>query len=340
MRQAFRWMRVGIGLSLTGLFLGLAVRHIRFAGLAATLKQVQWSWLGIALTSLVCGYTTRIYRWWWMLRSINPAVQFRSCVWPLIVGFAVNNVAPFRAGDAFRIVGFREQLDTPAVRLLGSLLIERMLDLTLLLAFFLTGIAVLWSDGSAAPYLRTAIVVVGLGLLAWLVLLCMGGRLERWVLRACDARYLNARGWASAARSHTQNLFVALNIVRSPPRALQLLILSAWVWGFEGLVFAAVARSLHYEGGAFGPWFALATGSLSTLVPSSPGYVGTFDFFTISGLTAFGASAAVAATTAFLVHGVLWFPLTAAGGAYFLLTGLRGRGPESLTTLTRAQEKL
>lgn len=282
----------------------------------------------------------RIYRWWWMLRLRNPAVKLNACAWPLIVCFAVNNVVPLRAGDALRVVGFTEQLGTPAVWLLGSLLIERILDLTILLVFFLAGIAILSGDGNPVPYLRTAVVVGALGILAWALLLSMGDRLERLLLKACNAKPIVSRGWAPVLKTHGQQLFMALNIVRSPGRALRLLAMTVVVWTFEGLIFTAVASSLHYEGRTYGPWFALATGSLSTMVPSSPGYVGTFDFFTISALTAFGADPSLAAATAFIVHAVLWLPLTCAGFIYFAVSSLGGQGLNFAERFARAQEKM
>jgi uncharacterized membrane protein YbhN (UPF0104 family) len=83
-------------------------------------------------------------------------------------------------------------------------------------------------------------------------------------------------------------------------------------------MYAAVAWSLHAAVAPFGPWFATATGTLATLLPSSPGYVGTFDYFAMLGLTAYGASRSVAAAFALLVHLVLWVPVTVIGGIMLL----------------------
>jgi hypothetical protein len=59
-------------------------------------------------------------------------------------------------------------------------------------------------------------------------------------------------------------------------------------------------------------------GTLSTMIPSSPGYLGTFDFFKAQGLSAHDASPPLAVA----------FALTASGLAYLLWQGrrlLRGR---------------
>ena len=70
-------------------------------------------------------------------------------------------------------------------------------------------------------------------------------------------------------------------------------------------------------------------------MPSSPGFVGTFDYFTISGLTAYGASAAVATAAAFIIHIVLWLPLTAAGMGYLLFVSLKGHWGRNVTGETQ-----
>ncbi|KPK48900.1 MAG: hypothetical protein AMS22_14540, partial [Thiotrichales bacterium SG8_50] len=63
--------------------------------------------------------------------------------------------------------------------------------------------------------------------------------------------------------------------------------------------------------------------TLATLIPSSPGYVGTFDYFAAQGIAAYGAAPEVSVAFALTVHAVLWAPLTAAGLVYLVLHGTR-----------------
>ncbi len=120
--------------------------------------------------------------------------------------------------------------------------------------------------------------------------------------------------------------FEALGALQSPVRALQLLALSVLAWALEGAMYASVAWSLHAGVAPFGPWFAASTGTLATLLPSSPGYVGTFDYFAMLGLIAYGANRSVAAAFALLVHLVLWVPVTLVGGIMLLGGSRRERG--------------
>jgi uncharacterized protein (TIRG00374 family) len=317
-------MHFAAGLIITVVCLGLALRHVHVEGVIGAARQAQWPWLALALAALSIDYAVRIYRWWWLLQLCDSDVTLRSCAWPLIASFAVNNVVPFRAGDALRVIGFREQLRSTGTWVLATLLIERMLDLTVLLGFFLLGIAQLGKGPDSALYLRTAIFVCCIAGGAWLALFLMGDRLKEFLLRLRDFKVASLANFVRRAEQPIEQLFLALHVIRAPERILKLIAMSVVVWIGEGEIFVAVCKAVRFDGQSFGPWFALATGSLSTLVPSSPGFVGTFDYFTISGLNAYGTSAAIATAAAFIIHAVLWLPLTVAGMAYLLVASLKG----------------
>jgi uncharacterized membrane protein YbhN (UPF0104 family) len=109
--------------------------------------------------------------------------------------------------------------------------------------------------------------------------------------------------------------------------ATTLLVLSLAAWTMEGLVFAAAATSLGVAHAWLAPWLSLAAATLSTLLPGTPGYVGTFDWFATLGFVAYGVDRSAAAAAAVLVHLLLWVPVTLTGLA---LLGRRGRRPQPL----------
>ena len=335
---ALRWIRVLGGLVIAVFCLWLALKHVQFGALSSAVRNLDWTWLIAACAALTAGYIARIHRWWWMLRLCNPAIQWRACVWPLLCGFAVNNVVPFRAGDALRVVGFQNSLQTPAMAILGSLVVERLLDVTILLAFFLVGMVDLRGTGVNLIYLRTAVLVASVGAIIWLVLLLVGRQAEAFLTRLCRGRLLGKWRLGPAVERSIQQLFKALSIVRLPGAAARLLLISSVVWICEGGVFAAVAASAHFAGRMFGPWFALAAGSLATMIPSSPGYVGTFDFFTSSGFSAYGMARTDAVAAALIVHAVLWLPLTGIGLGYLALASVRSRRNELVARPIRPEE--
>jgi uncharacterized membrane protein YbhN (UPF0104 family) len=68
---------------------------------------------------------------------------------------------------------------------------------------------------------------------------------------------------------------------------------------------------------------ALPVGTLATLIPSTPGYVGTFDYFTVRAMSVLGNSISASTAYALLVHILLWLPPTLIGGLYLLLNPIK-----------------
>jgi len=56
--------------------------------------------------------------------------------------------------------------------------------------------------------------------------------------------------------------------------------------------------------------------NLATTIPSSPGYVGTFDARGMAILATYGVNYEVAQAYTLILHAALWFPITALGTCY------------------------
>jgi uncharacterized membrane protein YbhN (UPF0104 family) len=89
-------------------------------------------------------------------------------------------------------------------------------------------------------------------------------------------------------------------------------------------VFGCVVWALDIPAGWAASGLSLAAATLATLLPSSPGYVGTFDYFAALGLTAHGITPAAATAFALLVHLLLWAPVTLFGLIALILRGPGG----------------
>ena len=60
-----------------------------------------------------------------------------------------------------------------------------------------------------------------------------------------------------------------------------------------------------------------------TMVPGTPGHVGTFDFGAKLGYVSLGMTPETATVAAIIVHAMIWLPITAAGGFWLLAQGHR-----------------
>ena len=320
-----RWLKLSVGLATTAGFVWLLAREVDLDVLGRAFAGLSVSTVLLALAFLAAGWAARIVRWWWMLRALEPTLPLGACAGPFLAGMAVNNVAPFRAGDALRVLGFRRQLRAPAMAVAGTLVVERVLDVAVLTGILFLGLLGLPDGAFPRGFAVAAASLAGAGLAAILVLPLLAPVLGRIRERLPGRRLFAGRRWAQAVSRHGAWLAEALRLVHSRPRMLVLIGLSAVAWACEGAVFATVAAGIGAGAEPMGPWFSLATGTLATAIPSAPGHVGTFDWFAAQGLEAYGASAEVAIAFALTVHAVLWVSSTAAGLFFLLTRGIRPR---------------
>ena len=317
-----RWILAGL---VTLGCLWLLLRSVDLDEVLESLSSISVGWLLLALGVLAVGYSARVIRWWVMLHALDGSIPLRACIWPLICSVAVNNVFPLRAGDVLRVVGFRHALGAPGMRVLGTLILERLLDVgTLLVILAVTLVAL---PAAAVPKTLSWIAVgLTVGLLVLLIGVFFGASLlRRLALAVSNWRPIRQRDIGPIVIASVEELIGALELLRSPGRAAILTLLSLLVWGLEGGMFACVSMGLLSGAHLIGSWFALATGTLATMLPSMPGYLGTFDFFAMQGLVLYGASPASAAAFALSVHAILWVPTTVAGLGYLALHGTGGR---------------
>ena len=100
----------------------------------------------------------------------------------------------------------------------------------------------------------------------------------------------------------------------SNPLALFItLLISVFIWIFEAGLFYFVLLSLNLEATLSLAAFTMALATLSTLLPSSPGYIGPFHLAAFSAITFIGGSAEQAGSYAVLIHAALWIPTTIVG---------------------------
>jgi len=321
--RPLRWPRLALGLAVTAVFAWLAFRGVDWTQARTALAGLAPRWLGAALVALAVDYLLRITRWWRMLVRMGATVPLKRCAAPFLAAIALNNLLPFRAGDVARTVAFTGELGLPIPAILATMIAERLLDLAALLLLLALGVSRLPPGtvpeaAAAGAWIIAAVCaagVIGIALIPAKLLAGLRGAAEK-------------PGFAGRFASFSADAGAALIHLRTPRAALEMIALSMLIWLGEGAVFAAVGTAQRLDLG-YGAWFACSLGTLATLLPASPGYVGTFDYFTIRSTSAWGIDAQAGALFAMVVHLVLWLPLTLAGLAALLVTTVPGRAPRS-----------
>jgi uncharacterized protein (TIRG00374 family) len=267
---------------------------------------------GAVLLTLVL----RAWRWQVLMAAQQP-VRLRSCLAGICVGLLANNVLPFRLGDLVRVGVLRHHEGGSGARGLGTVAVERVLDL-LTLVFLLGAYVVI--AGVDRPELLAAGQLALLGGIGLSLTLVVGFWRRRWLQNTVAAPVR----WVSPKLGDKVALLVGrflegLQVFVSLRQALLVLALSLGWWGATIAAFFCVGQALGLglEPGAY--VLVLVVTAFGALIPAAPGSVGTFHGFARLGLylASLGSGEAALAFAA-ITHGLDWV-LVSGTGLYFFV---------------------
>jgi hypothetical protein len=256
------------------------------------------------------GIWLRAARWRLLMKPFADAPTGRLFR-VILIGFAVNNVLPLRLGELVRTFLLRQSHGVAIASTLATVLIERLLDvfalcgiLTLVLLFGQPRGWLLAASGAAASI--TAIGLVGL----LIVLATPRTLLER----------VFVFGIGVAERVHPKlgklasSIVDGLRVLEDGKIVIAIVPLSILCWVAELGLYVFLDLSLDMSAGALGLAAGMVIANLVTVLPSPPGYVGTFDIALQGTLTeSFGVPEVTAGAYTLLAHAVLLIPVVLAG---------------------------
>lgn len=317
-----RAAHLALGLAVAALFLWLTLRHVDRVALATAARGLSLPVLALAPLPLALGYLCRILRWHRMLGVEGAAPGLVRTGIAFTASIAANNLAPLRAGDMLRAFGFSRWLGTHPGRLLATVLVERLLDLVVLILALALALPIFAREDAALGLAEGAGIALGATGLTALVLLLFPRLLAPpLALIEALAGTLGA-GVRARIAGFTRPLLATL-VTLSGRHAMPALIgWSLLVWGFEAATYRVIAAAMPALPRPDAAWLAMPVGTLSTLLPSTPGHVGTFDYFARAAALAAGNPLAEATAFALVAHVMLWLPTTLAGGVSLAIWAL------------------
>jgi uncharacterized membrane protein YbhN (UPF0104 family) len=200
---------------------------------------------------------------------------------------------------------------------IATLIAERLLDLLLVLALLAVALILANTKVAGLAGAGSTVPIVGAGVVLFaLYYPDLFKPFALWMGR------LASRVSPSIGQKIFDEVEKSLATIRHLTQGSTMTRLVSWsllAWMAEGCVYWASALALPSITVPLAAWVALPVGSLATLIPSTPGYVGTFDYFTIRAMAELGNATVATAAYALLVHVVLWLPPTVLGGVYLLV---------------------
>jgi glycosyltransferase 2 family protein len=257
----------------------------------------------------------RAYRWKFMLDPVKR-VKVTGLFESTMIGFMANNILPARLGEFVRAYAVGRMFRVSKSAAFATIVIERAFDLVTLVMFL----------GAVLLLVKLSPQLEVMGLIAVVVCTVMFGILilfrqrRETVSRFFDGLLVRLPESSRNRAGRLLHSFIdGLEVLARGGHIAAILLLSVVMW-------LSVAWSLDLSMKAFAfqvPYYAslvlLVVISLGLMIPSGPGFVGTFEAATIWALLHLpgsGVTQEQAASYAIMYHATQFFPITALGFFY------------------------
>lgn len=340
-------------LALAGVLLYLALHGVDFSEVGATLRQANYWWLAPMAAVLLLSHWLRAWRWQVLLEALPPSrpeagpqpVSRKTAFYSVMIGYMVNYAVP-RLGEVARTANLATQEKLPFTGVLGTVVVERILDMLVLLLGLVTVFFLLFDRFAALQDLFVTPIqarlgegslwlLLGLLVVVTLLIVLIFAR----ALRQKDSRM--AKFWSQRIAPLWISFKDGLATVLRSPRRLFLGGSTAGIW-LCYLLAAYIPLLMFGLTEAYGislldAWSIMFLGAIGVAIPS-PGGIGSFHYITIQTLVLlFGVDQASAATYAVFVHGGQLVLYVAVGALCLLLQGSSFGTLRSATQVVQAR---
>ncbi|MFQ4145619.1 lysylphosphatidylglycerol synthase transmembrane domain-containing protein [Chlorogloeopsis sp. ULAP02] len=278
--------------------------------LTLTVRNVDWSRVIAAFTSvspiaplLMIG----VYLLSFLLRSVRwkillpTGVSLDNSLYAVVLGYAANNILPSRLGELVRAQAIGKKCQISRSLALASIFVERIFDGLIITIFLYISII-----GSSLP--NWAYSTGRLGMFIF------GGTFTVIAILALTRPFWNSKlskipssKWRDALLKFGEGLTL---VWRTPFLPLSIFVLSLGIWLIETGVFYLGIQAFNLKLPPAAALFMMALVNLGVLIPSSPGYLGAFQYFGVLALSAWQVPQAESLACSVLIHACQYIPIT------------------------------
>ncbi len=271
--------------ALAAVLLYYSLRGVEWARVWTTIAHARWQYLAAAGLTTCCSFFLRSYRWRILLNTdahFNVLTVFIATM----AGYLGNAFLPARAGEFVRSYIISKSSALSKTYVLTTALSERMVDaVALVLASSVVLLGVNPKPAWLGDVSRTTAAIAGAGLLTIAIVPHTGDLVERLLRRVPMPAGLRNRLLELAAQ-----ILLGVRTFHSPSRLAGFAFFTVVVWSMDCVTVMVGAHALGMDLPFRVALLLLAGMGLGSALPSTPGYVGIYQFVTVSILAPFGFS--------------------------------------------------
>lgn len=305
LRKAASW---ALSFLVSGILLYFALRGIDWTRFWRTLAAARWQFFLASSLVTLGSFFLRALRWRILLNA-EASLGIAPVFWANMAGYLGNNFLPARAGEVLRSVLISTRSTLTKTYVLTTALSERLADvIALVLGASLVLLTVDPKPRWMGDLSRTMALAAAIGGLTLMLLPHTGALLEKILARIPMPAALRPLVSRLAAQ-----ILLGMRAFHNWVRFAGFAGLTVVIWTADSLaaIVAARALDLHLS---FGIAFLLLTGmGLSSALPSTPGYVGVYQFVAVTVLVPFGIARDSALAYILLLQASGYLVITALG---------------------------
>ena len=318
--RSLNW-KLWVGLAISAVFIYVALREVSLAEVWAVIRSADFLPLGGVIIITFLQYVIRAWRWKILLEPIKNTL-FLNRLHAVLIGFAANCVLPARLGEFIRAnyLGHSENISGSSS--FATLIVERLFDgFTLLLILFIG----LWGTTFSEEFLPIAGSLRATGtilLIAYILLIVLlvgfKYRTKPFLTLLERLLFFLPKGLRARTIDIVRNFSLGLVLIKDPGRWTQAVIYSLLLWFTSLYQIQLVERAVGFNLPSIAPFLVLAMASLGVMIPSAPGFIGTFHLSVQYAFVFYGIDKEAALSAAILWHAALFFPTVFLGLLSFL----------------------
>jgi uncharacterized protein (TIRG00374 family) len=287
----------------------LAIRGVSWAEMTDTMRQSDPAILALVLALTTFNLFLRGLRWGTLLsgeHKLQPLTMF----WATADGYLGNALLPARAGEFIRsaIVGIKTGIGTSFV--FATALTERIIDSVVLV---LIGMILLPGISGFPDWMPTALRIMAavgvIGLFIILALPFLEGTIHKILIRLPLPE-----AWKQKLGGILGRFVMGTRAFVNPVRAAGFLGITPIIWLLDGFITVELAKALSLSLNLSQALLLIVALGLASALPSTPGYVGIYQFVATTILPVFGMTKSEALTFILFYQGL--------GIAVYLFWGL------------------
>jgi uncharacterized protein (TIRG00374 family) len=288
---------------LVWVFRGTSARQLKHS-----LSLVSWPYFLLAALFNASVYFANAWRWKILLSPVTR-VRYRRTLQAIYVGLFLNDVLPLRPGEIVRcglLSRWARGLRFPVA--LSSITIERLVEGAVLQIGFIA--VVLFTPVPRS--LTYACAIVSLALVAVSMFLFWAVKRSQATPGTSSTNRL-AEGWRRfvngihlMATARNMVPVIALSLA-----GLLLYVLATWALMKTCRILLPLTTAAA----------VLIITRIGTVIPTTPGSIGAYQFFSVLGLKLFGVTKAAAVPFTVVAFGTFTFPLLLGGALAFIIAG-------------------